>query len=133
PCDYRSRWRRTMYKVMLVDDERIILEGISKIMDWASMDTILWATARNGIEALERITVEQPDIVITDIRMPGMDGLQLIARIHERYPSIRFIMLSGFNEFEFARQAMQFGVRHYLLKPCSEHKIREAVVEVVEE
>ncbi len=122
-----------MYKVMLVDDERIILEGISKIMDWKAMDTILWATARNGLEALEHIAVEQPDIVITDIRMPGMDGLQLIARIHERYPDIRFIMLSGFNEFEFARQAMQFGVRHYLLKPCSEENIRDAVVEVVEE
>jgi two-component system response regulator YesN len=122
-----------MYKVLLVDDERIILEGISKIIDWASLDTQLWGTARHGIEALERIAIEQPDIVITDIRMPGMDGLQLVERIHDLYPEIRMIMLSGFNEFEFARKAMLYGVKHYLLKPCSEQSINQALSEVVEE
>ncbi|MCZ4142564.1 hypothetical protein BZG17_32750, partial [Escherichia coli] len=64
-----------MYKVMLVDDERVILEGISQVVDWAAAGTELVGTARNGVEALDKIGRSQPDIVITDISMPGLDGL----------------------------------------------------------
>jgi two-component system, response regulator YesN len=122
-----------MYKVLLVDNERIILEGISRMVEWESYGTVLAGTARNGIEAFEWIDKEQPDIVVSDIRMPGMDGLQLVEKTKERYPQVRFIMLSGFNEFEYARKTMQFGVKHYLLKPCSAQAIGEALAEVVEE
>ncbi len=122
-----------MYKVLLVDDERIILDGISKIIDWNAHGTELVGTARNGLEAYEFILLHQPDIVITDIRMPGMDGLQLVEKVRENDQHVQFIMLSGFNEFDYARKAMRYGVKHYLLKPCNEQLITQALSEVVED
>ncbi|WP_168123884.1 response regulator transcription factor [Paenibacillus sp. HB172176] len=122
-----------MYKVLLVDDERIILEGISAIVAWERYGAELAGTARNGIEALSFIESQQPDIVISDIRMPGMDGLKLAETVHEKHPSIVFIMLSGFSEFDYARQAMQHGVKQYLLKPCNENTIGDALKEAVEQ
>ncbi|SDD37231.1 two-component system, response regulator YesN [Paenibacillus sp. UNCCL117] len=122
-----------MHKVLLVDDERIILEGISAVVEWKAAGTELVGTARNGLEALDAIEEHKPDIIISDIRMPAMDGLQLAAKVHELHPHIKLIMLSGFNEFEYARTAMQYGVKHYLLKPCNESKIVEALKDVAEE
>ncbi|TMV19200.1 response regulator [Paenibacillus thermoaerophilus] len=111
----------------------MILEGISRLVNWASAGTELIGTARNGMEALEFVRAHEPDIVVTDIRMPGMDGLELVAKVKESHPHIRAIMLSGFNEFEYARTAMQHGVKHYLLKPTNEEKILEALRELVRE
>lgn len=122
-----------MYKVLLVDDERLILDGISRIVDWASAGTQLAGTARNGAEAFERIAELAPDIVITDVKMPVMDGLQLVEKAHAMHPHIRFIVLSGFGEFEYASRAMQYGVKHYLLKPTNEHKITGALAELIAE
>ncbi|AEI44169.1 response regulator [Paenibacillus mucilaginosus] len=122
-----------MYKVLLVDDERMILDGISQVVDWAAAGTQLAGTARNGIEAYDAIVQDPPHIVISDIRMPGMDGLQLVEKVHREFPQIRFILLSGFSEFEYAKTAMKNGVRHYLLKPCNENKIVEALAELTEE
>ncbi|MGG1552163.1 response regulator transcription factor [Paenibacillus ferrarius] len=122
-----------MIKVMLVDDERIILDGISRLVDWAALGTELVGTARNGVEAYEKIQELAPHIVISDIRMPGMDGLELVARVSGSHPHIRFVLLSGFGEFDYASKAMQYGVRHYLLKPTNEAKIEEALREIMEE
>lgn len=122
-----------MYKVLLVDDERIILEGISCIVDWQASGTKLIGTAKNGMEAYRMIEEHMPDIVISDIRMPGMDGLELVAKVKQGYPSIDFILLSGFSEFEYARQAMRFGVHHYLVKPCNEKAIAQSLCELVGE
>ena len=122
-----------MYKVLVVDDERIILEGISKIIDWNKHDCVLMGTAKNGLEALAAVQAERPDIIITDIKMPGMNGLQLVEKVSELYPGTAFIMLSGFSEFDYAREAMRFGVKHYLLKPCNENAIKQALDEVTGE
>lgn len=122
-----------MYKVLLVDDEQIIREGISLIIDWKANDLILIGTARNGIEAYRMIVEKEPQIVITDIKMPVMDGLELIAKVKQEKPDIVFIILSGYGEFELAKEAMGFGVKHYLLKPCNEKRIIEALTEVKEE
>jgi two-component system response regulator YesN len=122
-----------MYKVLLVDDERIILDGISNVVNWEAAGTVLMGTARNGIEAYEKIKLDPPDIVISDIRMPGMDGLQLAAKVSEEFPQIKLILLSGFSEFQYAQSAMKYGVKHYLLKPCNETKISEALQELVTE
>ncbi|MGO4371548.1 response regulator transcription factor [Paenibacillus sp. 2TAB19] len=122
-----------MYKVLLVDDERIIVEGISRTIDWNAHHMELAGTARNGLEALAFIKDNQPDIIISDIKMPGMDGLQLVEKVYELYPHIAFILLSGFSEFDYARTAMQFGVKHYLLKPCNENTIIQALTEVIEQ
>lgn len=122
-----------MYKVLLVDDERIIVEGISRTVNWNAYEAELAGTARNGLEALAFIESHMPDIVISDIKMPGMNGLQLVEKVYENYPHIVFILLSGFSEFDYARTAMQFGVKHYLLKPCNENTITDALTEVITE
>lgn len=125
--------RDDMNSVLLVDDERIILDGISNFIQWETLGTNLIGTAKNGIEAFRIIEEQQPDIVISDIKMPGMNGLELVEKTYTMYPDIRFILLSGFGEFDYAKQAMQFGVKHYLLKPCNEQMIIHALKELVEE
>ncbi len=122
-----------MYKVLLVDDERTILDGISSTVNWEGQGVTLLGTANNGVEALDFIKEHQPDIVISDIMMPGVDGIQLLQKTFKTHPLIKFILLSGYSEFEYARQAMGYGVKHYLLKPSNEDIISQALAEVVSE
>lgn len=103
-----------MYKILIVDDEEIEREGMAQFIDWASFGVELIGTAQNGVEALEMIAMERPDIVLTDIKMPVMDGLELIRRAKESFPQVHFIVLSGYGEYEFTSQAMERGIRHYL-------------------
>lgn len=119
-----------MYKILIVDDEEIEREGMAQFIDWASFGVELIGTAQNGVEALEMIAMERPDIVLTDIKMPVMDGLELIRRAKESFPQVHFIVLSGYGEYEFTSQAMERGIRHYLLKPCDEEQI-EVVLDAV--
>ena len=112
-----------MYKVIIADDERIIREGISQKINWEKLDLELIDLAINGKDAYEKIKFKKPDIVITDIKMPGMSGLELIDKVCKKDKNIRFIVLSGFEEFEFAKSAMKHGIKHYLLKPTDEKEI----------
>lgn len=120
-----------MYKVLLVDDEINILEGIAKMVDWESYHAVLIGKAYHGQMAFDMIMNDPPDIVITDIKMPGLNGVELIEKVHTFHPNIKFIILSGHDEFEFAKTAMQFGVKYYLLKPSNRIKIGEALKEVI--
>lgn len=108
---------------MIVDDEKIIRETISSIIDWCSMGIEIAGVCKDGIEAYDCIMDESPDIVMTDIKMPGLSGLELIQKVCEAKLSVEFVILSGYGEFEFAQTAMKYGVRHYLLKPCNEEEI----------
>lgn len=116
-----------MLKLIIVDDEKVIREAISTIIDWKKYDIELIKLCKNGLEAYNTIMDESPDIVLTDIRMPCMDGLQLIKNISEMELNIQFIILSGYGEFEYAKTAMQYGVKHYLLKPCNERQIVDCI------
>ena len=120
-----------MQKMMIVDDEPIILEGISKMIDWEALGAVLTGTYSNGVDALTAITEDPPDVVISDIRMPGMSGLDLIRNCVELHLDTQFIILSGYSEFEYAQQSMKYGVRHYLLKPCSKSDIAQAASEAL--
>ena len=122
-----------MYKVLLVDDESIIIDSISSLIDWAGHGLVLAGSAQNGIEAYDLIKKIQPDIVITDIKMPGMNGLDLIARVREELPETVFLILSGYGEFDFASKAIQYGVKHYLLKPCDEAEVVPVLVKIKDE
>lgn len=122
-----------MLKLIIADDERIIRESISTLIDWNSLGIELIGLCSDGIEAYNMILDECPDIVLTDIRMPGLSGLELIERISQTDLNIQFILLSGFGEFEYAKQAMRFRVHHYLLKPCNEEQIIESMKDVIRE
>ncbi len=106
-----------MLTVMIVDDERIAREGLRDLVDWESLGLQVGFCAANGEQALDYMSKNQVDIVITDIKMPKMDGLELLHQMSERNFSATTIILSGFNDFRYAQKAIQYGVLHYLLKP----------------
>lgn len=118
---------------MIADDERMIRESISSLIDWNSLGIELIGTCSDGIEAYNMILDESPDIVLTDIRMPGISGLELVERISQTDMDTQFIILSGFGEFEYAKQAMKYRVHHYLLKPSNEEQIIESMKDVIKE
>lgn len=122
-----------MLRLIIVDDERVIRETISKLIDWKSMGINVVGVCKDGIEAYDAIVDEYPDIVLTDIKMPGLSGLELIQRIMQTYDKIEFVILSGYGEFNFAAEAMKYGVKHYLLKPCNEVQIIEVMEEIKKE
>ena len=116
-----------MLKLIIADDERIIRETISTIINWKEYDIEVVGLCKNGMETYDMIMDETPDIVLTDIRMPGMDGLELIRRISGTDLNVQFIILSGYGEFEYAKEAMKNGVKYYLLKPCNELQIIDCI------
>lgn len=122
-----------MEKLLIVDDEEIELDGMSKLINWNKYDFELVGTAINGQEGLELIREKHPDIVVTDIKMPVMDGLQLIAAVQAEGLDVQFVVLSGYGDYEYTSQAMQMGIRHYILKPCNENKIMPVLLKAREE
>lgn len=116
-----------MLKLVIVDDEKIIRETIRNFINWESIGIEVVGVCSNGVEAYETILDYYPDIVLADIKMPGFSGLELISKIKEIDYNIQFIILSGYDSFEYAKEAMRFGVQYYLLKPCNEHQIIDAV------
>ncbi len=99
------------YRVLLADDEEEIRSGISRKIDWPSLGFTLVGEAGNGEEALELADQLRPDVVLTDIKMPFMDGLELCRRLRVSLPGARLVVFSGFDDFEYARRAMSLGVR----------------------
>ena len=120
-----------MLKVIIADDERVIRETISRLIDWKGLELELVGQCKNGIEAYNAILDESPDIVMTDIKMPGLSGIELIEKISSTNLTTQFILLSGYGEFNYAQSAMKYGVRHYLLKPCSEEQIIASLKDVI--
>ena len=106
-----------MYKLIIVDDEEEVRKGIIQKIDWASFGFDIPREAENGRDALDLIEENVPDAVITDITMPVLDGLKLSSVISECYPTIKTVILTGFDEFKFAQQAIRYGVIDYILKP----------------
>lgn len=122
-----------MLKLLIVDDEEIICQTIANLIDWESLGISLIGTCLDGVEAYHTILDESPDIVMTDIRMPSISGLELIERIHATDLATQFIILSGYGEFEYAKRAMKCGVKHYLLKPCDEQQIITCMQDIMKD
>ncbi|MGN0776556.1 MAG: response regulator [Candidatus Ventricola sp.] len=116
-----------MYRVVLVDDERLILEGLSKVVPWKALGCDVAGTACDGREGLALIRREKPDIVLTDIRMPNMDGLTMLAALHSEFPRMQMTVLTAYRDFDYAQQAITLGVCRYLLKPSKMEEITQAV------
>ena len=121
-----------MYSVFLVDDEPILLEGIRSKIDWESIGINFVGEATDGEIALSMLQELKPDILITDVKMPFMDGLELAAAIKKIQPWIKIIILSGHDEFDYAKKAISIGVEDYLLKPFTASEVIESVKKVTE-
>ena len=121
---------RELYKILLVDDEEEVRKSIIKKINWEEEGFLVVGDAENGVEALEKIENLNPDLVFTDIRMPYMDGLELINEINIRYPLIKSIIFSGFDDFDYAKEAIKMGVIEYVLKPVSAVELTEILRKV---
>lgn len=120
-----------MYKVVIIDDEPVIVEGLTRSIKWKRYDCEVAATAGSGEEGLALIGKVRPDIVFSDIRMPHMDGLSMIAAVKSQYPDMEISILTGFQDFEYARQAIRLGVTRFLVKPSKMDELQEAVETMV--
>lgn len=121
-----------LYRIMLVDDEEEVRTSIIKKIDWHSVGFDVVGDAENGEDALEKIEILEPDVIITDIRMPYMDGLKLTEKLHQRFPSIKVIIFSGFDDFEYAKEAIRQGVIEYILKPVNSEEMTAILRKVKE-
>ena len=114
-----------LYKIMLVDDEEEVRTSIIKQVDWEKLGFRVVSDAENGEDALEKIDIYEPDVIMTDIRMPYMDGLSLIEKVHSKYPTVKLLIFSGFDDFEYAKEAIRLGVSEYILKPINSEELSE--------
>ena len=107
------------YTLLLVDDEEDILRVIIKKLQWAELGFDVIGTANNGVKALELVEAHQPDVIMTDIKMPYMDGLELITQVKRDYPATKILIFTGFDEFDYVKEALRLEVGDYILKPAS--------------
>lgn len=120
-------------KMVMVDDEVLTLKMLERILDWDKMEVQITGTALDGFEALKLVKKENPDIIIVDIKMPGMDGLELMDKLRTENVKSKIVILSAYGEFEYAQKAMSLGASGYLLKPVNELKLKELISKLVKE
>ena len=122
----------SMYSVLMVDDEEDVVRAMQKKIDWESIGFRIMGYAHNGIEALDLAEQEAPDVVLTDIKMPYMDGLELAHNLKIMYPAVRILIFSGFDEFEYAKEAIRLEVEEYILKPVDADELRRIFTKIKE-
>lgn len=120
-----------MMRLMIVDDEQLMRQGIRKKIQMIGLPVAVVAEAGDGREALVKLREANPDIVITDIRMPMLDGLGFLQEALQEKPDLQFIVVSGYGEFEYARKAIQYGVTDYLLKPVDQEELKVSLMRIV--
>ena len=120
-----------MHRVVLVDDERLIVKGLSSVVPWEELGCQVVGTAYDGVSGLALIKRLKPDILLTDIRMPNMDGLTMLAALRSEYPQMQMSVLTAYRDFDYARQAINLGVCRYLLKPSKMDELLEAVHQMI--
>lgn len=116
-----------MYRFLIIDDEPVVREGIAETIDWKHHGFELVGTARDGREGLEAIETLRPDVVLTDICMPFVDGLELAGAIADDYPATKTILLTGYDEFEYAQEAVKLKVSDFILKPITPEELRQVL------
>jgi len=122
-----------MIKILVVDDEKMIRDGIVMTMPWNEIGMEVVGSASDGLKALEMIQKFKPHIVLTDIRMPKLDGIELLKASKALIPSTVFVMLSGYDDFVYAQQAIKYGAVDYLLKPLSEDELKKILMKLKKE
>ena len=116
-----------MYRVVLIDDERMIVEGLKKVIPWHDYQCEVVGTAEDAASGTALIREAQPHIVFTDIRMPGRDGLTMLAGLRSEFPDMQVTVLTGYRDFSYAQEAIRLGVTRFLLKPSKLDEIIEAL------
>ena len=116
-----------MYNVLLVDDEKSVIESLSNNVPWSNLGVETIFTAKDGLQALKTVQTHRIDLIITDIRMPRMDGIELLRKVRCLYPDTHCILLTAYGEFEYAMQAMKLGVDNYLMKPIQMQELTETI------
>ena len=119
-----------MLKVVVIEDEELVRRGIVMAVDWASVDCEVVGEASNGEAGLEEIRRLRPDIVVTDIRMPRMDGLEMLRRLREEGCGVSVILLTAYSDFSYAQTALKLGAVDYLLKPFHDGELEAAVIKL---
>ena len=119
-----------MFRVMLVDDKKIIVDGLEILIDWNELGFEVFAKTTSAKEAIEISKNQKIDLVITDIRMPEMLGMDMISEISSFSPKTKFVLLSAYSEFEYAKWAIDFQISGYLLKPIDEDELRVLLVKI---
>jgi two-component system response regulator YesN len=119
-----------MYRILLVDDEKLELEMLCNYVDWNSMNIEVVDTAKNGKEALEKVKKLNPDIILTDVKMPIMDGIEFARKLREMNFFNELIFLSGYDDFQYAKSALSVGAAGYLLKPVDVHELEDLMINV---
>lgn len=119
-----------MYKILIAEDEPLIRRELSMLADWSALGLDLVGQAENGLHALTMAHTLKPDILLTDVRMPGMDGLTLIEKLQQQY-HMQYIIVSGYSDFEYALHALRLGVIDYLLKPIDPLMLEDALKRLV--
>ena len=117
-----------MHSVLIVDDEPWVAYGIKALIDWESLGYTVIGEAYNGLTALETILEKKPEIVISDIRMPGLNGIELLDQINQKKLDTKVILISGYAEFEYAQKAVRFGAFDYLLKQVDKNKLTDTLL-----
>lgn len=117
-----------MYRILLVDDEALIREAVSENVKWEQYGYELAGSCENGKEALEFIEENPVDVVFTDICMPYMDGMELSEKLSEDYPAVKIVILSGYDDFDYAKKAIRYGVKEYLLKPITADEMGDVLL-----
>jgi YesN/AraC family two-component response regulator len=121
-----------MYRAAVIDDEEVIVNGLVRTMPWAKYGCEVTATAADGLAALEMLRREKPDLLFTDIQMPGADGLAVIAAVRSEFPDMQVTILSGYPNFEYAQRAISLGVVRYVLKPSRFAELEDALKAMTE-
>lgn len=116
-----------LVKVIVVDDEYLAREGMKKTIDWSKYGCMLCGEAEDGYKGIELAKKIRPDIVITDIKMPGIDGIHMTQKIKEELPHCKFIIITGYDDFEYARGAVKVNAVDFLLKPVEESELINAI------
>lgn len=122
-----------MLKVLVVEDEYFVRKGIVKGTDWKSLGEVILYEADNGETGLEIVEEKKPDVIVTDIRMPGKSGIEMIRALREKNNDTAVIFLSAYDEFEFAREALRLGACDYILKPFGDGELEEVIRRIVRE
>ncbi len=122
-----------MYQMMIIDDEPVVREGLKHLLPWEEYQFQIVAEGIDGNDGLTKVLEYQPDLVLVDVKMPGMNGLELIKKAKESGYEGIFLLLTGYSDFEFAKTAISLGVRAYLLKPIDEEELGEIIETVVKE